>query len=1235
MHPEAGLGCTDCHGGDATARRKVDAHVPASGSALADERVAARDADLAWRRFVNPMDLRVAETTCGGCHASLVASLAVSLHGTTAGHLSDGFYEMGLSPERGGRFGVFPVTAGVVPEKGGTVERLAQVPDFRPDRARERLATHYPDLVRKECMQCHLWSQGHAVRGRVGFDGDYRGEGCAACHVTYATSGLTGSADSSIPKHEPGHPLRHEMTRAPATSSCTSCHQGDASIGLDFRGLAQLPPGAPGGPEIPGTTDSLLHRRFHLDDPAMVPADVHHERGMHCIDCHTLSDVMGDGRLHGQMEHAVEITCQSCHGTFEEPATLETERGTPLAHLRREGGRVVLVSKVTGAEHEVPQVVEVLDPTSPRYNAEAARAMTSEHDGVECYTCHAGWNPNFLGFHFYRNEALSQLDLLSGARTPGRVTTQEKVFATWKSFYAGLNEAGRVAPYQTGFATLGSVDDARGVRIVDQELPETAAGLSGLGMIHHQPHTIRPAARSCVECHRTSRTWGMGSGDYRLARQLAFVADRRGIEVVAIERGQLSASVPVARFVLPDVVDLALDCDPVHGTARWVFACEGGRGVHVLDASDPTRLRRVAFVASVNPRALAVGGGRLYLADGEGGLGIYDVSEPERIERIAVVPMFDASDVVLRWPYAYVADGPGGLAIVDVREGSGPRYVGGIASARAPGAKSAAVAVDVLFQYSRPLRAGSDAEARSPARNLCALLDEVEGLSLVDVTEPEAPRLLHPQGEPRTRGVRAEQTLEYRALALGTHVDLATTGGGEPTAERDYVYVLEELGLGGGRSRSTLEVLDVSDPAAARRVARRPVGASSEMLVPASIYSPPFLQRVMLVAGSDGVSATDVSTSKAPDSLGGLGPLGACWAVALEEFPFDRSIDERGRRLKDTSHEGSRWLHAGEIDRILSVSAKKLGTERPGAEPPPPWAAARALFSQLDTDGDGLWIGVPPGGPDADADGDGVVTLFELAQLAPLESTTLAAPPPAAENPFEDGRGDLARLLDGTDPHEFDTNGDGRLDRQEASRATFAALDLDGDSRLGRDELSRYPGELRRLRYGPRIDRADLGPLARRPSVALKEWAGSGTWAALDVDGDGYVRLARRDHRSQGERDLDAAPAEWPTRRSDASGLPPGATAELLLATFDRDGDGALSRRELWGRPDLWVELDRDEDGSVETDELAQRVAVLAASGAELCPDAFGARWDLDGDGTVEPGELPSRVRALLEARGR
>ncbi|MCZ6598797.1 MAG: hypothetical protein O7B99_14260, partial [Planctomycetota bacterium] len=868
MHPEAELSCVDCHGGDATARTRKGAHVSKPRVRIEDERVADLKENRAWRRFHNPMDLRVVDVTCATCHEELVEHLETSLHGTTAGHLSDGYYEMGLLEKRGSRYSVFPVTGAT--KVGGAVASLTQVPPFRENLPPAEVKSHFTDLVRKECMQCHLYSEGRAVRGRVGFDGDYRGEGCAVCHVTYALHGLSETGDPTAPRSEPGHPLRHEMTRAPTTQTCTSCHYGDASIGLHFRGLSQLPPGAPGGPDIPGTTNTPLNRVFYLNDATIVPPDVHHEKGMHCIDCHTRDDVMGDGRLHGQMEHAVEISCSACHGTFTERSDLRTERGTPLAHLRMDdGGRVVLTSKVDGREHDVKQVVDVLDPNKPEYNEEAAKAMTSEHANIECYTCHAGWNTNFLGFHFSRNASLSQLDLLSGKVTPGRVTTQEKVFATWKSFYAGLNETGRVAPYLTGFSTMGSIWDEEGDLVVDQQMPVTAEGLSGMTMVHHQLHSTRPTARSCVECHRSSATWGMGSPNFRLARQLAFVGDRRGLEIVGLNRANLTASPPLAKLVLPDIVAIAVDCDDLQGYAHHLYVAEGGRGIHVIDVTDPTEPERVAFVPSINPKSLQLVGDDLYLADGIGGLRVYDVAEPEEIELVGKVPMFDARDVDVQWPYAYVADGPGGLAIVDVRVPIAPRFVSAVdlnGDSRVP---NQAIAVKSLFQYSRPMAAdGKPIDYRTEARMLCAVVDRDLGLFLVDVTESRRLEVVYPHRDDRDRsrslgpgmgGRRGNNNVVYRGLALLSQVDLAEAQGGETTRERDYAYVLVERTLANGNRRSAIVLYDVTDPHRVR-IPRNAVeaGFSTEMLAPAAIYNTPFLQKIIFSPGELGVLIADV-----------------------------------------------------------------------------------------------------------------------------------------------------------------------------------------------------------------------------------------------------------------------------------------------------------------------------------------------------------------------------------------
>jgi hypothetical protein len=69
--------------------------------------------------------------------------------------------------------------------------------------------------------------------------GDYRSSGCSSCHVIYANdrdplhsgsyaqfghSGFSASSDPTIPKTEPGHPIKHTFTRSIPSSQCMICH---------------------------------------------------------------------------------------------------------------------------------------------------------------------------------------------------------------------------------------------------------------------------------------------------------------------------------------------------------------------------------------------------------------------------------------------------------------------------------------------------------------------------------------------------------------------------------------------------------------------------------------------------------------------------------------------------------------------------------------------------------------------------------------------------------------------------------------------------------------------------------------------------------------------------------------------------------------------------------------------------------------------------------------------------
>src|ERR1700734_1045258 len=63
------------------------------------------------------------------------------------------------------------------------------------------------------------------------------------------------------------------------------------------------------------------------DDPdkfgkAVHLADIHLEKGMHCVDCHFEQDDHGNGKLYGEPRAATELDCVDCHGTVDKRATL-------------------------------------------------------------------------------------------------------------------------------------------------------------------------------------------------------------------------------------------------------------------------------------------------------------------------------------------------------------------------------------------------------------------------------------------------------------------------------------------------------------------------------------------------------------------------------------------------------------------------------------------------------------------------------------------------------------------------------------------------------------------------------------------------------------------------------------------------------------------------------------------------------------------------------------------------
>ncbi|MEK7485096.1 MAG: hypothetical protein AABZ60_12280, partial [Planctomycetota bacterium] len=736
--------------------------------------------------------------------------------------------------------------------------------------------------------------------------------------------------DPTVKKFEPGHPSVHQMTSRVSTNTCVSCHYGDASIGLNFRGLSQLVPGMPGGPEVKGTTNQQMNGVFYLNDPKLNPADIHYQRGMNCIDCHTLRDVMGDGNIYGAMEHAVEIECVDCHGGIDQISTMTTSRGRALTHLSKgTDGEIYLTGKIDGKRRRVKQVKNVISQSHRDYNMRASQAMTTAHQRLECYSCHSGWNINFFGFHFDRNESFTQLDLISGQRTPGRVSTQEKVFASFKQIYLGFSSEGMIAPYMVGFSTMGTVWDKNGRKIMDHRMPETQNGLSGMTMIHHQLHNVQRFTRTCTECHRSSATYGMGSKNYRLARHFFYALTDNGIEAIALDKKELGKSLPVATIELEDVESLALLMDKVQGEAQFGYAAVNEEELAVLYLKNPAFPSLLQKFKVPGIKYLLVSGEILYACCQDEGLWIFTLKDPRTPRLFTKIETENAVHCDLFWPYLYLADGEGGLKVIDVTQPKEAKVVGtlSILSATNMLGQSTTVQgkpqdsvyqVKSFFQYGKLNATGT---ARQNATHLLAVVDD-NGAYLFNATQPEKPTLLRPL-VPRGLLQRLDR-FRIAGIEVGTHIDLGSDGGKIPTEENDYLY----LGINtttNQMDRISLFIIKITDPGQPQIIGRtEPINSRNLRDVKlAKVYNAPFLTTYAFLSHQEGVTIVNVTKSATPETITTVLDRVPCTTTLLEEMPLDQMISTDGEPLKDISHPDTRYLTQEEIAKLLAVPLGK------------------------------------------------------------------------------------------------------------------------------------------------------------------------------------------------------------------------------------------------------------------------------------------------------------------------
>ncbi|MDQ7784104.1 MAG: hypothetical protein RDU20_14565 [Desulfomonilaceae bacterium] len=503
-HPNSVFGCVICHGGN--------------GPDLT-----VRGAHLGLRGGRNPASLDLAHISCGSsestvgtCHSrredpllDRTRNVPRSLMATNAGIMSILRYQWGVDETVKPAYAVRSVTDGTI-----ALEEIP--PETTPDGRFSIVESHF----RKFCAACHLWSPRH--RENMG-----RLEGCPACHAPYEEGGRYRGGDPTVNRNEVGHAATHTITNLIPDDRCRACHNRSGRIGLNYHG--QMESAQYGTPFVRGglNDETLSDGRFFL----RLTPDIHHEKGMACIDCHTGQDTMGDGRIHLEMKDQIEIRCEDCHGGYTSPpkttvvrkddplvqalirssphvkpadgeVILLTSKGRPLPNVSRKGDKFVLKGKLTGKEHPVSII-------TGKRNGHTIKG----HERLECDSCHSAWSPQCYGCHQVLDFGHEGLDHLTGRKTPGR-WAEGRTYFRFERNILGINSRGRIGILVPGCQVWNTVVDRQGKVMppYDSKIMRLKSGHTSVAMGPTHPHTSRTEVPRCVDCHLDAKALGLGEG---------------------------------------------------------------------------------------------------------------------------------------------------------------------------------------------------------------------------------------------------------------------------------------------------------------------------------------------------------------------------------------------------------------------------------------------------------------------------------------------------------------------------------------------------------------------------------------------------------------------------------------------------------------------------------------------------------------------------------------------------
>lgn len=490
--PEA-IGCVSCHLGNSFTISK----------------------DLAHSGMIKiPGNLETAQLSCGtaDCHPGISERVDNSIMNTMSGVVTVDRFVFG---------------------EENNLDTLANIKDLGESAADSHL--------RNLCASCHTGNEKIEYGPITELS---RGGGCNACHLNYTDKSekdlyllSTSIGDSSIIKFHPS--LTLEVTN----DHCFGCHSRSGRISTNYEGwhetsltiddVDKTKLQIPSVHKLKLLTNEIqiLKENFTdenkyrlLEDERIfefVSADVHHTRGMDCIDCHNSYELMGDGNLYAHQNEQTKIECEDCHTNNEAiSVTLnqldsESQKIVKLREFDKPNRRflitrkdsIALINTYLNADNSKVLVGKnskkefKLNP--PNFICEEGRA----HDRLSCNSCHTAWAPQCVGCHTEFDKDVVGFDNLTKTKTDG----------AWREL---------VGEFFAEPPTLGIMNEGTENEKIETFVPgmimtldkSSYSGDDEPNIFHRLfaptiAHTTSAKGLSCKSCHNNPLAIGYGRGE--------------------------------------------------------------------------------------------------------------------------------------------------------------------------------------------------------------------------------------------------------------------------------------------------------------------------------------------------------------------------------------------------------------------------------------------------------------------------------------------------------------------------------------------------------------------------------------------------------------------------------------------------------------------------------------------------------------------------------------------------